>query len=168
MTSVKITLQHFILVFTEVFCITSCVENYTQAAYGACSFTFYFPFHVQDSNNVYEWISTVALFLRACTRCGLRTCLSKCMVVEEQSRQSLEQMPFSQAFLSISLTVLITWQIWRKQNLRFAVTLTEVVLLRGLHEWIKLYSMHDLSGQTAVAVFVAFFSRFKIFASLDY
>ena len=66
------------------------------------------PSMSKTSNNVYEWISTVALFLRACTRCGLRTCLSKCMVVEEQSRQSLEQMPFSQAFLSISLTVLIT------------------------------------------------------------
>ena len=59
--------------------------------------------------------------------------------------------------MSISLTILITRQIRRKQNLKFAVTLTEVALLRGLHQWIKLYSMHDLYGQTAVAVFVVFF-----------
>ena len=77
------------------------------------------------------------------------------MVVEEQSRQGLEhnhEMPFSKR----SLTILITRQIRRKQNLKFAGTLTEVVLLRGPHQWIKLYSMHDLSGQTAVAVFVFF------------
>ena len=38
----------------------------------------------------------------------------------------------------------------RKQTLKFPVTITEVVILRGLHEWIKLNSLCVLSGQTAV------------------
>ena len=47
----------------------------------------------------------------------------------------------------------------RKQNLKFPVTITEVVILRGLHEWIKLNSLCDLSCQTAV--FDRFVSRLK-------
>ena len=43
MVSVKITLQHFILVFTEVFCITSSLENYKSSICVACSLAFISP-----------------------------------------------------------------------------------------------------------------------------
>ena len=44
-------------------------------------------------------------------------------------------------------------------NLKFLATITTVVILCRLHEWIKLNSMCDLSGQTAV--FDRFVSRLK-------
>ena len=47
----------------------------------------------------------------------------------------------------------------RKQNLKFPATITEVVILCGLHEWIKLNSLRDISGQSAV--FDRFVSRLK-------
>ena len=47
----------------------------------------------------------------------------------------------------------------RKQNLKFPATITEVVILCGLHEWIKLNSLRNLSGQSAV--FDRFVSRLK-------
>ena len=52
------------------------------------------------------------------------------------------------AFLSISDRKLLD-RFLRKQNLKFAVTITEVVLLRGLHERTKLDSLRNVSGQTA-------------------
>ena len=49
-----------------------------------------------------------------------------------------------------SLPVHILDRFLRKQNLKFAVTMTEVVLLRRRHELIKLNWMRDLPGQKAV------------------
>lgn len=101
MVSVKITLQHFILVFTEVFCITSSLENYKGSICVACSLAFISPSMSKTVITCKGGFPLSRYFLRACTRCGLWTFLSKSMVVEEQRRQSLEhnhEMPFSKRF----------------------------------------------------------------------
>ena len=101
MVSVKISLQHFILVFTEVFCITSSLEI-TKAAYvRLVVLSFISPSMSKTVITCKGGFPLSRYFLRACTRCGLWTFLSKSMVVEEQSRQSLEhnhEMPFSKLF----------------------------------------------------------------------
>ena len=52
-----------------------------------------------------------------------------------------------------SLPVHILDRFLRKQNWKFPVTITEVVLLRRCHELIKLNWMRDLPGQKAVTEF---------------